>query len=190
MPTRITLICHGSTAATRQGHFPLDESLEDKAKHQTAALKTALRRADCVWASPALCALQTAAALSFDPVTDASLRDCDYGRWAGRQLREVQGVEPDGVAAWLSDPGAAPHGGESILDLLRRVAAWLDLHARDGGHGIAITHASVIRAAVIHAIAAPAHSFWHIDAGPLSVTDLRHDGLRWTWRAIGPTLIA
>jgi broad specificity phosphatase PhoE len=190
MPTRITLICHGSTPATRQARFPLDEALEDKALDQAAALKSVIPRADRVWTSPALCARQTAVALSFDPVADPLLRDCDYGRWAGRKLNEVQGVEPEGVAAWLSDPDAAPHGGESIADLLRRVATWLDLHARDGGHSIAITHAVVIRAAILHAIGAPARAFWHIDAGPLSLTDLRHDGLRWTWRAIGPTIAA
>jgi broad specificity phosphatase PhoE len=190
MPTRITLICHASTPATRQARFPLDEAIEDKARDQAAALKTAIPRADRIWTSPKLCARQTAAALSFDPVADPLLRECDYGRWAGRALHEVQSVEPDGIAAWLSDPDATPHGGESISDLLCRVASWLDLRPREGGHGIAITHAAVIRAAILHAIGAPARAFWHIDVGPLSMTDLRHDGVRWTWRALGPTVIA
>jgi broad specificity phosphatase PhoE len=186
MPTRITLICHGSTLATRLAAFPLDEPLEDRAMDQAAALRETLRRADRAWTSPSICARQTAAALSLDPVTDPMLRDCDYGRWAGRRLSEVEGAEPEGVAAWLTDTDAAPHGGESIADLLRRAATWLDRHRRDGGHGIAITHATAIRAAILHAIGAPARSFWHVDVGPLSVTDLRNDGNRWTWRAIGP----
>jgi broad specificity phosphatase PhoE len=186
MPTNITLICHGATLANRSAAFPLDESLEDRAMAQAAALRATLRRADRAWTSPAIRARQTAAALSLDPVTDLMLRDCDYGRWAGRQLSEVQDAEPEGVAAWLTDTDAAPHGGESIADLLRRVATWLDQHHRDGGHGIAITHATVIRAAILHAIGAPARSFWCVDVGPLSVTDLRSDGASWKWRAIGP----
>lgn len=186
MRTRITLVCHGSTSATRTAAFPTDEPLEDRAMHHAALLIETLGRADHAWTSPALRARQTAAAMSLDPITDPELRDCDCGRWAGRRLSEVQADEPDGAAAWLADPDAAPHGGESIADLLRRVATWLDQHVRDGGHGIAITHASVIRAAIVHAIGAPARSFWHVDVGPLSMTDLRNDGSRWTWRAIGP----
>jgi broad specificity phosphatase PhoE len=100
-------------------------------------------------------------------------------------LRDIEVEEPDGVAAWLSDSNAAPHGGESIADLLRRVASWLDRHAGEGGHNVAVTHPAVIRAAVLHAIDAPAQSFWRVDAGPLSVTELRNDGAVWTWRAIG-----
>ncbi|KGM30735.1 histidine phosphatase, partial [Inquilinus limosus MP06] len=39
MPTRLTLICHGATAATRSGAFPADEPLEDRALLRAAALK-------------------------------------------------------------------------------------------------------------------------------------------------------
>ncbi len=95
-----------------------------------------------------------AAALSLDPVVDPMLRDCDYGRWGGRRLTQVQSEQPDGVAAWLVDVDAAPHGGESIRTLLGRVAIWLDEHDRDGGHGVAVTHATVISAAILHAIGA------------------------------------
>jgi broad specificity phosphatase PhoE len=49
-----------------------------------------LRRADWYWTSPALCARQTAAALACGPALDPDLRDCDYGRWAGRRLRDVE----------------------------------------------------------------------------------------------------
>jgi broad specificity phosphatase PhoE len=192
MPTRILLICHGPTVATRSAAFPLDEPLERQAAHEAAELKRFCPTADRAWTSPALRARQTAEALSLDPVTDPLLRDCDYGRWAGRRLHDIQRDEPDGLATWLSDTNAAPHGGESIAEVLQRVATWLDQHAHDGGRGggIAVTHATVIRAAVLHAIRAPAHSFWHIDAGPLTVTDLRNDGVRWTLRAISPLVPA
>jgi broad specificity phosphatase PhoE len=186
MPTRLTLICHGATIATRSAAFPLDEPLEKQATDvATAATVTWLGRVDRSWTSPALRARQTAAALSLDAITDPALRDCDYGRWAGRRLRDVEIEEPDGVAAWLSNSNAAPHGGESVTDLLRRVASWLDRHAGEGGHSVAVTHSAVIRVAVLHAIYAPALSFWRIDVGPLSVTELRNDGAGWSWRAVG-----
>ncbi|MGK9167283.1 histidine phosphatase family protein [Inquilinus limosus] len=183
MPTRLTLICHGATAATRSGSFPDDEPLEARALAEAVALRPVLRRADRAWTSPALRARQTAAALGLEAVDEPTLRDCDYGRWARRRLEEVQREEPQGVAAWLADPDAAPHGGESLSALLRRAAAWLDARAGDGGHGIAVTHAAVIRAAVLHALGAPALSFWRLDIAPLSATELSHDGRRWVWRA-------
>ena len=54
------------------------------------------------------------------------LRDCDFGDWAGLSLDEVQQSSPEAVAKWLQEPGAAPHGGESTLALIERVAQWLD----------------------------------------------------------------
>jgi broad specificity phosphatase PhoE len=53
------------------------------------------------------------------------LRECDYGRWAGKRFSEIVVDEPDAANSWLNDLTAAPHGGESILDLMGRVATWL-----------------------------------------------------------------
>ena len=186
MPTRLTLLCHGSTAALRSSAFPLDEALESRAIEQTKVLQGAIRRPDHVWTSPALRARQTVAALGFEAVADEALRECDYGRWSGRALDEIQGEEPENVAAWLADMDAAPHGGEPLSAVLRRVGAWLDQHRQKGGHSLVVTHASVIRAAILVVLTAPARSFWSIDIGPLSLTDLRSDGARWTWRALAP----
>jgi len=183
MPTRLTLICHGATAATRAGAFPADEPLEERASARAAALRPMIRRGGRAWTSPALRARQTAAALGLDAAEEPALRDADPGRWAGRRLEEVQAEEPDAVIAWLADPEAAPHGGETLSALLGRAGAWLDARAGDGGPGIAVTHAAVIRAAILHALAAPASSFWRLDIAPLSVVELSHDGRRWAWRA-------
>jgi broad specificity phosphatase PhoE len=113
-----------------------------------------------------------------------SLRDCDYGRWAGRTLADVQTEEPAKVAAWLADAQAAPHGGESLSDLFRRVSTWMTECIREEGHTVAVTHAAVIRAAILHVLHAPAPSFWRIDIEPLSVVKLRSDGTRWTLVAV------
>jgi broad specificity phosphatase PhoE len=112
-----------------------------------------------------------------------ALRDCDYGHWCGRKLTDIQAAHPAELAAWLSDPGAAPHGGESLLALMQRVSDWMADRLHDDGHTIAVTHAAVIRAAVIDALGAPSQSFWRIDAEPLSVVDLRSDKRRWVLRA-------
>ena len=112
------------------------------------------------------------------------LRDMDYGTWTGRTFEDVQAHEPDAVAEWLSDPRAAPHGGESIVALMTRVGTWLDAQSGTAGKVIAVTHASVVRAAIIHAIKAVPLSFWRIDIAPLSVIRLSGSHSHWTLASI------
>ena len=87
--------------------------------------------------------------------------------------------EPDAVAEWLRDPSAAPHGGETLQSLMQRVGEWLAGENVPRRQTIVVTHASVIRAAIVHAIEAELPSFWRIDIAPLSVTRLSGDGTRW-----------
>ena len=191
MPARLTLVCHAATAATRSAAFPSDEGIEPGAAELAAALAGRLRRADRastrVWTSPALCARQTAAALNLDATAHSGLRDCGYGRWSGRKLADVQAEDPAGVAAWLADTAAAPHGGEARSALFARVAAWLRERVAENGHIVAVTHPAVIRAAIMGVVDAPADAFWRIDIEPLSVVELRSDGTRWNLRAAAPT---
>jgi broad specificity phosphatase PhoE len=182
MPLRLTLICHAATPATRASAFPLDDPIEARAIAQAAALRPSLARADRVLTSPALRARQTAEALALDAAFDPALRDCDFGCWSGCTLAQLQREDPTGLAAWMADAEAAPHGGESLADLCRRVATWIDERTTEGGHTIAVTHAGVIRAAILHVLAAPLRSFWRIDIEPLGVVDLRSDGMRWALR--------
>src|SRR5262249_34487252 len=126
MTLRLSLICHGATAATRSAAFSRDEPLEPGAVRRAETVGKALRPPARAWTSPALRACQTAAALGITASAEPALRDCDHGRWAGRRLADLATEDPDGVAAWLSDPAAAPHGGESLEDLRRRAAAWID----------------------------------------------------------------
>ena len=57
------------------------------------------------------------------------------------------------------------------------------------GKTVVVTHASVIRAAIVHAIEANPRSFWHIDVAPLSVTALSGNGGRWTLSAIAAAVV-
>jgi hypothetical protein len=66
-------------------------------------------------------------------VTVGALADCDYGRWCGQTFDDVQREEPAAVDAWLADPDAVPHGGESVRALLTRVATWLDVQTQHAG---------------------------------------------------------
>jgi broad specificity phosphatase PhoE len=182
LTTRFTLISHAATHAQRRAAFPLDEPLEEREIAKIAVLGWNAPRAQRILCGPELRVQQTAQALGLAATVALDLRDCDYGRWHGRELDELQSNDPEGIATWLADPVAAPHGGESIVNLIGRVGRWLD-EQHDTGHTIAVTHPAVIRSAIVHALQAPAHAFWRIDIAPLSWADIRFNGRVWTLRS-------
>jgi broad specificity phosphatase PhoE len=187
MTARLTLICHGSTDAVRAAAFPKDEPLDHHGRTAAAKLAGSLPSVDQCWTGPELRTRQTAEALGLSPNIRPMLRDCDYGRWAGKTLDEVAANETDAANSWLHDPAAAPHGGESILDLMRRVAEWLAGEGARHQRSIAVTHPAIVRALIVVIMAAPAQSFWRIDVRPLSVTRLSGQGGRWNLLSFGST---
>jgi broad specificity phosphatase PhoE len=184
MQSRLTFIANASTPAVRAAAFPLDEGIDEFGRRDAAALANQLRRSKVVLTSPAARAVETATALGCDAVIDQGLRDLNLGRWAGRTLNSIAGSEAEALEQWLSDPGSAEHGGETVNELLARTAIWLHAVLPSRENVVAITHPAVIRAAILAAINAGPASFWHIDIAPLSVVELSSNGLRWTLRSI------
>ena len=186
MTTRLDLLAHGASAATRTTRFPDDEPLEASAVGVLEELSGRLRSYDQVLTAPARAARETAAALGFDAEVEAALRDCDYGRWRGLAAKDVAEHEPEGFAAWLGDPEAAPHGGESVAAVIERIGVWLTQSLAREGATLAVTHASVVRAAVVNALGAGSSAFWRIDVAPLSLARLSGHGQRWNVVALAP----
>ncbi|GAA0397897.1 histidine phosphatase family protein [Streptomyces luteireticuli] len=128
----------------------------------------------------------TADALGVHAVPAAELGDLDVGRWRGKELDEVAAAEPEALAAWLADPAAAPHGGETLLALLARTTQWLASQATAGGRVLAVVPQAVVRAAVAGALELPPAVFWRLDVPPLSATELTGRAGRWNWRCGRP----
>jgi broad specificity phosphatase PhoE len=184
MSIRLSLVCHAAPPVPRAVGFYEDEAVDPAQLASASAMALGLGRVERIWCGPERRTWQTAEALSPGAIVKPALRDCDFGRWRGHALAEIEARDPDGVAAWLADMGSAPHGGESLLDVIGRVGHLVDGH-RDPGHTVAVTHPAVIRAAIVHSLGAPPRAFWRIDVEPLSVTDLRQSNGRWTLRSVG-----
>ncbi|MGZ9723891.1 histidine phosphatase family protein [Rhizobium miluonense] len=182
MKARLSWICHGPTEANRKGCFPDDEPLEDKATLRAGFSLDRLGTIDRIWTSPALRARQTAALLRLDAIPEPAMCECDYGDWRGRSLAELHGSDPDSLALWMTDLEAAPHGGESLSSVMRRIDEWMGRHFQEAGHTVVVTHASVIRAAILHVLQAPASAFWTIDVEPFGLVEMTSDGRRWQLR--------
>jgi broad specificity phosphatase PhoE len=183
--TNVLLVASAPTPALRRAVFGGDDDLDEGGLRAALVLMTGsgpfagAGPSDTV-SSPGRAALQTARAAGREPVAEAALADCAYGRWQGRPLAEVADAEPDAVQLWLTDPSAAPHGGESFAEVVARVGAWLDARMACGRRIVAVTPGTVVRAALVHALGLPIVAHRRLDVAPLSVTRLRARSGRWT----------
>jgi broad specificity phosphatase PhoE len=176
----LLLVRHAPTSATHDAAFPADEPLDADARGRAAALAELLPARCDALCSPALRCRQTASAARLDPQLEPEIAECDFGSWSGRTLAEVHAADPSAAGRWMTDPHARPGGGESLVDFVARIARWLDGQASEEGAAVAVTHGGVVKAAVVHALAAPIESFWRIEAVPLAVTELGSHNGRWT----------
>ena len=184
LPARLTLISHAATLALRRASFPLDEPVIEGELEKIAALGWLAPRSQQILCGPEQRTQQTAKVLGLEASVVAELADVDYGAWRGKEVHEIHASDPDGLAVWLTDVETAPHSGESFVQLIARVQRWM-ADQSTAGHTVAVTHPSVIRAAILCTLQAPPQSFWRIEIAPLSVTDLRSNGRLWTARSTG-----
>jgi len=177
---KLLLVRHAPTASTRRSAFSLDEALDDAGTRAAGRLGSSLpTRVDRCVSSPARRARQTAAAAGLVPEVDPDLGECDFASWAGLTLEDIHGSDSEGLQLWFKDPEAAPHGGESLAQMVGRVRGFLGRVRGLDGTTAAFTHAGVIRAAGVLALHAPIDSFWRIDIAPLSTTELHASGDGW-----------
>lgn len=171
------LISHASTEAQRVVAFPSDAPVSDRGRRELT--RSTAPVTDRALTAPELRTIETAAALGLSAAVEPLLRDLDFGRWTGRTMEEVP---ESGLAVWLGDPESAPHGGESIHDLIVRAGTWLTSLMDSPERIVAVTHAAVVRAATLCALGAPASAFWRVDVRPLAVTRLDGRDGRWNLR--------
>ncbi len=134
MTIRVTFLCAPGGDATLDrllGDVPLGEL----SLRRAVAARAALPPHQVAVRAPSIRCSQTADAFGLAAVVEPELRNLDLGTWCGRTVDEVAATDPHGFTAWLKDPDAAPHEGESVRRLCRRTADWLSSAAPDTGHG-------------------------------------------------------
>lgn len=141
-PTRLILVRHGEVDANRRYAYlgRRDDELNARGLDQANALAVALAEIhiDGVVSSPLKRAATTADAIAeasgLVVDTDRRLIELDFGSWDGRSRTElVGGSEEDrrAVEQWEEDSAKPTPGGESLLELQRRVVEWADEMARN-----------------------------------------------------------
>ncbi|MEU2420625.1 histidine phosphatase family protein [Streptomyces sp. NPDC007851] len=176
MTCRVVLIAPAITPSLRRARFDDGDSIEN-----AGAVALSLPAGRAV-SSPSVRCRETAAALGLAATAEPALAGLDVGRWRGRTLEEVGAAEPQALTRWLSEPGAAPHGGESVREFRARVTAWLETTGRTAGRTVAVVEPEVVRAVVLHALGAPEAAFWRVDVPPLAATEVTGGPGRWNLR--------
>jgi broad specificity phosphatase PhoE len=121
----------------------------------------------------------TAVRLGGHPERIPELRECDFGAWTGRALTDIATEHPSELQSWLRDPYAAPHGGESLAELITRVGRVLDDHPWPNGRSVVVVTSLVARALVVHALGAGPEVIFRIDVSPLGRVQISRSDSVW-----------
>lgn len=185
MNTTIHLVRHATHDAVGQilvGRMP-GVRLSADGRQQAARLAAwfAGQAVDAVQSSPRERARETAR-----PIAERSGRDCevvvaleevDVGEWTGRRFTDLRS-DPRWTLWNVQRGRACAPGGESMRDVQRRIVDHLhDVHARlHGGRVVAVSHAEVIRAALLAALDLDLDAFHRIEVEPASVSTIAVGG--------------
>jgi broad specificity phosphatase PhoE len=183
MMRKLVLLSAAPTASQRRGHFAVDDDEVDPDALGKLRPPTILVGDECRHGPERRC-VETAGGLGLESAALGALRAWNLGEWAGRAVAELGNTEPEALGSWRLDPRSAPHGGEPLADLLARVGAWLE-EPSQRERVVAVADASVVRAAVIHALGADERAFWRLDVPPVSMSVLTHGSGGWRVRGVG-----
>jgi ribonuclease H / adenosylcobalamin/alpha-ribazole phosphatase len=155
---RLFLVRHGETVDNARGITQgwNDSELSDTGRRQVQALARRIETLapTAIFTSSLPRAVATAEAiaaqtgLGITPLDD--LREINCGRWEGLSFLDVRQNEPDLYQRWIADPAVACPGGESHLDLARRLERALEAIRgldEDRSRPVVVSHGMAIRVA-------------------------------------------
>lgn len=133
-------------------------------------------------------AIEAATSISMETLPD--LMDMDYGRWQGLTFKEVRAQWPSQLNDWLHNPDMAEvPGGETLADVLVR-----SMHAlqhirkkRMGQTSVLVSHDSINRVLLMHALGIPLSQYWRIKQDPCCINELVFDDGTFTIHRINET---
>lgn len=182
--TRFVLVRHEETEAYARGRcygrldVPISAEGGRRAEELGAALATQPLAA--VYTSPLSRSLDTAVAIAgaqgLEPLTDARLRELDFGELEGLTYDEVRAGWPELYREWMETPTRIQFpGGEGFTDLRRRVLAAVDeIRSRHAGEAVAVvSHGGVIRVVLADALGLADEAIFRLEQshGGVSVVD-------------------
>lgn len=183
--TTVFLIRHGITDAVGThlvSRTPgIHLTAEGRAQAERVRDRLSSRPLHAIYSSPIERALETAeplAAASQLPVTILDgLIEVDFGEWTGMSFDDLA-ARNDWRRFNDARAMAIVPNGERAADVQSRIMAALDdLRRRHGGHTIAaVSHADVIRSAVLYVAGTSLDHWYRFEISPGSITTITYEG--------------
>ena len=175
----LIVVRHGRTEANASGLLlgqRLDPALDDLGRRQAEALATAVPEGRVI-SSPLRRTRETAEAFGRPVEIDERWVELDYGDLDGTPLRDVPA---DVWSRWRDDPGWAPAGGESLIELGARVRGACAAIAAEAAERdvIVVTHVSPVKAALAWALGVGDEISFRAFVAPASITLIATGGAR------------
>ncbi len=175
----LIVVRHGRTEANASGLLlgqRLDPALDDLGRRQAVALATAVPDGRVI-SSPLRRTRETAEAFGRPVEVDERWVELDYGDLDGTPLRDVPA---DVWSRWRDDPGWAPAGGESLVELGTRVREACAAIAAEAAERdvIVVTHVSPVKAALAWALGVGDEISFRAFVAPASITLIATGGPR------------
>jgi probable phosphoglycerate mutase len=179
LPVTLYLVRHaahalvGRVLAGRMAGVGLGE--EGRRQSGRLAERLAGTPLDAIHASPRERAQETAAPLAarhgLAVETASALDEIDFGAWTGRPFAEL-GEDPVWENFNRFRSGTRPPGGETMLEAQARILGFCEeiRRRRPDGHVALVSHADVLRGAILHWLGAPLDLFLRIEVEPASLT--------------------
>lgn len=182
MTTTFFLVRHaahdnvGGFLAGRSAGIRLGESGKAQAKH--LGVRMARESFSAIYSSPRERTQETAKAIAdasgLDTVETADeLDEIDFGPWSGKTFEELD--RDDTWRRWNSVRALArTPGGETMLDVQARILRLIErLGLRHvDGRLVLVSHADVIKTAVIHVLGMPLDAWQRFEISPASITTI------------------
>ena len=163
MPVNVYIARHGETTWNAVGRYQgrLETPLSPLGQAQAQALAGALADKDItrIISSPLSRCMQTAVPLSVESglaiEQEPLLLEIAHGTWEGRYRDEIAANDPETYRTWREHPEHVRfEGGESLQDVLRRWAAFVErFEARE--NTLLLTHDIVVRIALLERAGRP-----------------------------------
>lgn len=187
MHTRFLFVRHATCAQTDDVLLgrSVDAPLDARGERQARALAERLRRERPrrIETSPRLRARQTAQAIAATtglvPCVRSALDEIDFGEWSGRRFDALD-ADPR-WRLWNAERDvASTPAGATIAEVQSRLLRLLGALSRrfPGATLVLVTHAEIVRSALLRALGAPAGDYRSIDVPPASTTTLHERGGR------------
>ena len=182
--TTILLIRHGEVAGINPPRFRGRDNLmlTPHGVRQAAFARGAVAARwvpNAVYCSPLTRCVRTADAIAslfqLDAQEHQGLNDINYGAWQGMAVTEVAQSWPEDLSRWHT----APHtvrlpGGETLQEVQARAVDALHTIVRAHCHGIVVlvSHDSVIRVLLGHALGLPLSGYWSLSPSPCGISEV------------------